>query len=121
MRLHNGCVAIAVDDKTGKIVAFAMHKTEHIVVLTSNKTYGSTHIPRRLKTGYPEVGVNLNIAEREHSHGNAANLVVSVADKVALVVVNGHQVTFFYVVHASNCPRENPGVESLERFLFASL
>ena len=69
----------------------------------------------------PRAGVDFCVVESENTNGNAANLIVSVADEVALVVVNSHQVTFFYVVHASNCPRENPGVKSLERFLFTSL
>ena len=122
MRLHNGCVAIAVDDKTGKIVAFAMHKTEHIVVLTSNKTYGGTHIPCRLKTGYPEVSVNLNIAEREHSHGNAANLIHTHGDEVTRRGHHSYNLALLYtIVDVSNCSGEDPRMEALKAFLLTFL
>ena len=97
-----------------------MHQAESIVVGTA-QSESLTHLESLGESLHKKCGVDFCIVESENTHGNAANLIVSVADEVALVVVNSHQVTFFYVVHASNCPRENPGVKSLERFLFTSL
>ena len=118
--LHHSRRAVNVDHQARQEIAFAMHQAESIVVGAAQPE-SLTHLVCLCKALHKKCGVDFCVVESENTHGDAANLIVSVADEVALVVVNSHQVTFFYVVHASNCPRENPGVKSLERFLFTSL
>jgi hypothetical protein len=44
MGLHYGILGVNVNDKAGKIVALAMHKTIGVVVLHSGHTYAFAHI-----------------------------------------------------------------------------
>ena len=61
----------------------------------------------------PEGGINLNIAEREHSHGDGPLLVVADGDEIARIGHYAHHVTLLNAfLHALNGSGEHPRMEA---------
>ena len=63
MGLNYGSVAIDVDDKAWKIVAFAMHKAVGIGVVRLSKTECHAHIVCRFEAFVPERAVDRTVGE----------------------------------------------------------
>ena len=120
--LHHGSRTIAVDNETRQVISLAMHQSIGVVVWISGDTYRQTHLVSRLQSGAPEFVVDIHIAEREHSHGDGTDLIVTDGDEVASRSENPYGFTFLYIiVHALDSAGEYPWMESLERFFFSFL
>ena len=66
--------------------------------------------------------IDISIIKREHTHSDAPDLEVSVADETAIMAVDCHQVALLDgVIGMRNGSAEHPRMESLQRLLLASL
>ena len=120
MGLHHGCSAINVDYQAGQKVAFAMHQSESIVI-RSEQSKCLPHFVGFGEAAKEKVAVDFRIVEGKNAHGNAPYLEMAVTNKVALMVVNRNQITFFHLIHPSYSAGKHPRMKTLERLFFAAL
>ena len=73
-----------------------MHQSERVVVGTAYESDGLAHLPCRSQARGPELSVNLNVAEREHTHGDAAYLEHSDSNEIARGCDDTHQFAFLH-------------------------
>ena len=112
--LDDGCAAIDVDDQSGQEVALTMDEAEGVVV-GAHQPEGLPHTPCLSEAVAIEVVVDSGVAPRKDAYHNAAHLEVSVADVGAIAGEHRDDVAFLDSgVGMSDCPREHPGVKSLE-------
>ena len=122
MRLHNSRVAVAVDNKSRKIVALAMNKTECIVVVASNQANSLAHLPCRSQSCLPKLSIDGYVAERKHAYSYAANLEHADSYKVASRCENTYNLALVHVVvYVGYRARENPWVETFKALFLTFL
>ena len=120
--LHHGCIAIAVDDESRQVVALAMHQSERVVVGTAYESDGLAHLPCRSQARGPELSVNLNVAEREHTHGDATYLEHSDSNEIARGCDDTHKFAFLHAfVHIGYGSGEYPRMKALQTLFLAFL
>ena len=121
MRLHDGRLAVHVDDKTGQAVALAVDKAVNVVVATPHEAQRLAQAERLGQTLCPKRGIDCHIFEREHPYGNRADLVVSDGEENARLVEHPHGVAFD---DARICPgygaREYPRMKALQAVGFSA-
>jgi len=81
--LHHGGGTITVDDETRQIVALTVYESVGIVALVVGYAYGYTHLQRRSQAALPELGVNLDLTEGQHSDGDGTYLIVATGEEIA--------------------------------------
>ena len=84
MGLHDGRLAIDIDDESRQQVALAMHKTVGVVIRIVGNADGLAHFQRRTEARGPEAGIDGYIAKRQHTDGNRTGLIVSDSDEITL-------------------------------------
>ena len=132
--LHDGCLAIAVDDQSGEVVALAVYEAVGRVdalaemfategsLLRAIDADGLAHLPGRGEAALPEVVVDGHIVEREDADGNGSHLDVAHAEETAVEAYHAHHVALFEpVVHAGNGTTKHPRMETAQRLLLAFL
>ena len=97
MGLHDGRMVVEVDDKTGKIIAFAMYKAAGIVVFRTDKAECLTQVARYSETAYPEIVVYLFFLERKDTHGYTAYLIMSGSYVLFVGRINFYYFSFFRI------------------------
>ena len=120
--LHNGSVAIYVNDETGQVIALAMYEAIGVVIVAILKTNASTHIVGHTQTLYIERFVDLDRRKRQDAHCYATNLVVSHTHKVALPIFYGNDITLYRLtVNTLYGTRKHPWVKTTERVFLSGL
>jgi len=116
--LHDSRLAIHVDDQSGQRIALAVHESEGVVRGISGNADNQSHVQSRTQSAHPELAVDGFVLEREHPHGNAANLPMTDGDELALRGQHTHPLTFLRLsLDALHGTREHPGMEAAETFL----
>ena len=122
MSLHDGRGAIDIDDQPRQVVALAVDQSEGVVLRIVCHPHAPTGVQRHLYAAAPESVVDGFLNEREHAHGDAADLPMSYGDEFALGGEHTHEVSLgrllFEVV---NGPGEDPGMEAAQGFVLAAL
>ena len=114
MSLHHGSFAVAVDYETRQIVALAMHQTIGVVVGIVGNAKAAANLKSRSKTSCPEVVVDFNISERQHSYGDRTNLEMAYGEEVATCRQHSHNIALSnIVVTTENSSREYPRMKTL--------
>ena len=90
MGLHNGRLAIDIDDESWQTVAFAMDEAVDVAALAFGEVEGKAQGVGFAEACGPEGFVNRFALEGEHAHSDGTNLVVPNGQKVALGIVNLH-------------------------------
>lgn len=83
--LHHGRFAIAVDDKSGKVVSLAMNESEGIVVCHIGQTDGTTHLQGGIEATEPESIIDDNLFKSKHADSYRADLVMAHTDMFTLM------------------------------------
>ena len=91
MGLHHGCLAIDVDDKTGKVVALTMDESVGVVDGIVDDANGTAHRKRRLELLMPKGIVNDFVGKGQHTDGYGAYLIMTDGDEVA---TGGHHTDY---------------------------
>ena len=113
--LHDGCVAVDVDDEAGEVVALAVYKTVGVVVVARRDACALTEVVGGGDAAVPEGLVDGLVIEGEDAHGDAAHLHVTACDELMVVCVHCHHVALLgFALDALDGARENPGVEALQ-------
>ncbi len=82
--LHDCRAVVYVDDQPGEPVAFAVYEAVAVGLGRFDQTEGTAHVERHADAVLPPCGVDgLRLVEREDTHGDGADLVVSAGDEVA--------------------------------------
>ena len=92
MGLHDCRLSIDIDHQSGQVVALAMNQSVGGIVGIVGQTNGDAHVQCRRETGIPEGIVDLDIAERQHTHGNGALLIMADSDETAISAQDTHQI-----------------------------
>ncbi len=122
VRLDHGCLAIAVDDKSWKIVTLSVNKPVSIVIRVISDSYADTHVQGRRNALLPEIGIDKNILKRQYTNCDRSLLVVPHGNEIAVGIDNPYDVTFLdAIIHSLDSTGEDPWMEPLERFVFAFL
>ena len=119
MGLHDGCAAVDVNHKAGKVVSFAVDEAIGIGLRVAREGDGAAQGVGGTDALLPESAVNGSVREREYAHHDAAYLVVSDGEECAVVTDYAHEVallrTAAYGVYR---PGEYPRVETQHVFFF---
>lgn len=119
MRLHNGGVAIDVNDESREGIALTMNESERVVVVSFKIERLSQFISFG-NAACPEGIVNVTRCERKDANGNGTNLVMSKTEKTTIEGTNLDDVALTRrVAHVLDGTRENPGMETKQRLFFA--
>ena len=119
--LHHGRLAIAVDDQSRQVVAFAVYKPVGVVLRIVGYSDGDTHLQGRSQAALPKLPVNLHVTERKHAHGDGAYLVVAHGDETAVFCQHTHDVAFpDAFIHPQDGTREHPGMKAEQALFFSS-
>ena len=122
--LHHGGAVVDVDDEAGQAVALAMHEAEGIII-GSDEAQGAADVVGRLQPAQEEAVVELRLVEREDTHGDRANLILTQGQKLAVARHHAHPVALLGIAvvdyNLLDGPREDPGVEPPERLLLVRL
>ena len=115
MSLHYGSIAIAVDNESWQVVALAMYQSERVIIVTSDESDSLAHLPSRLQSRLPELGIDFHVTKREHTHGYAAYLEHADSNKIARRGNDTHQFAFLHaLVHIGYGSREYPRMKALQ-------
>ena len=121
MGLHDGCLAIDIDNQSRQVVALAVHQAVGVVLRVVGNADGTTHLKGRTKARLEEDIVNGHIVEGQYPDGDGALLIVAYGDEIAR---NGHYTNYFTLfyplVHRLDGTGENPRMEPSEA-LFLTL
>jgi hypothetical protein len=110
-------MVVEVDDKAGKIVAFAVYKAAGIVGLCSDKAESLTEVTRNGETVYPEIVVDLFFLECEHTYGDAAYLIVSGSYVLLVGCIYFNYLSFFRIaLYTGYSAGKHPWVKAEKRF-----
>ena len=115
--LHDGRLAVAVDDQSGQVVAFSVYESVGVVVGIVGNADADAHVESGLQAFVPERFVDGPFVEREHAHGDASDLVVSRGDVFSACGYHAYGLTFLNaVVAAGNGTRKHPWMKASEAF-----
>ncbi len=121
MSLHDGSMAIDVDDESGKVVAFAMNETVGIVLRVVDQSDAATHINGCTKSATIEISIYRLVVESKYTDHDASDLEMSGTDIFAFRVSDLDDFALFrlavVVVDGSG---EYPRMETVEGFFFTS-
>ena len=90
MRLHDGRLAIDVDDQSGQVVTLTMYQTIGVSLTGIGQSDGLTNGQGRRKAPFPEIIVNRFVIKSEHPHSNASHLPMSFTQETSLAVHHLH-------------------------------
>ena len=122
MGLHDGCVTIAINNQSRKVVPLAMHKAISVVLRTVSDSYSNAHLQGRLKGSTPKGNVDTLIVKTQYPYSDRAYLVMANGDKLSVGSDNSYNFAFFYsLICMVDGSRKYPRVKTLETFLLASL
>ena len=120
--LHDGGLAVAVDDEPGEVVALAVDKPVCIVVGIVGNADVEAHGQGGGEAFLPEFIVDGDVAEGQHAHGDGSYLIMANGDEIATCGDDTHDVAFGdAVVDMLNGSGEHPGMEALEALFLAFL
>ena len=115
MGLHDGGLAIDIDDESGQQVALAMHETVGVVLRIIGHADGNAHPKGRLQAGIPELVVDGHIVERQDAHGDGTGLIVAYGQKGTVAADDPDHLTVGEVaVSLLDGSREHPRMEAQE-------
>ena len=97
MGLQHGSVAVHIHDESRQEVAFAVHKTVGVVVM-SNQVEGLAHLERFVEALGIEPVIDFGIAPCQDSHCDASYLIVAYAYLSAVACDDTNDVALFDVV-----------------------
>ena len=119
MGLHDGCMVVEVDDKSGEIVALAMYEAACVVLLSVDETEGLTEVACHTEATYPELVIDFFFLECEYTDGYAAYLIVSGCYVLLVGSIDFDYLSFFGIAfHTGYGSGEHPWVETEEGFFF---
>ena len=97
-----------------------MHKAESIVVV-AKQIKAFAHRECCKQAVEIKIFINFSIAPSKYSHGNAANLEMSVAYVASVVRHHANQIALFHsLFNVGNSSGEHPWVKAEQRFFLAS-
>ena len=112
MGLHDGGGAVDIDHQSWQEISLAMHEAKGVVVLAL-QPQGLAHAVSVLQAFGVEGLIDGRVVKCEHSHCNAADLAVAVADERSVVGIYRYQVALLdRIVGCCDGPREYPGVKA---------
>ena len=119
--LHDGSMAIDIDDESWQQVALTMNEAVGVVVGIVGNTDGSAHLIGRLQARSPEFIVDLTVGKREHTHSDGARLIMTYGDEIATRGDHTHDVALVdTLIGLLDGPGKHPGVEA-QQTLFLTL
>lgn len=122
MELGDGHSGVDVDDKSGKVVAFAVNKAVNIVVRVTDEPDSPAQIISPGDPFFPEGIVDFFFFKGQDADGDGTHLVVPGGEVLVLCVVDFYEVAFLDVAfHAGYRPGEYPGVVAEEGTVFSRL
>lgn len=121
--LHDGRVAVDVNNEARQAVAFAMDETETVCLGVAGEADATTHIVGCLQTTVPEGGIDgFMLVEGEHAHGDTAYLYVAPRQEGAVRRHDTDQVALIRLAFDMvNGSAEHPWVKTAQRLFFSSL
>ena len=119
MALHDGGRGVDIDHKTRQRVALAVDEAVAGRICAIRKAQRATHVVGYGNAVIPPRLVNLLLFEGEYTHGNRADLVVTLGDKLPATGIDLDQRAFAYLLlffgfDMVDGTRENPGVTAQE-------
>ena len=122
MCLHHRRVAIYIDHEAGQTVALSVNEAIRVVVAAACQPEHPTHPTGRPYPFRPKRMINRHRLEREQTHGNASDLIVSDTEERPPGTVHFDQVAFTrFPFDMSNGTGENPRMKTQHRFLLLRL
>ena len=119
--LHDGRLAIDVNDQSRQQVALAVHQAVGVVLRIVGQADGQPHLQGGSEATAPERLVDGFVTKGEHPHGDGTHLIVTDSDEIAMTVDDTHHFAFAdALVGLLDGPREHPGMEAEQTLLLAS-
>ena len=120
--LQDGSRTIDIDDQSRKVIAFAMHEAEGVVLGIVCHSHATPCIESHLEAMLPEGIIDGFIVEGQHAHGYGPYLPVSYGNELTFSGEHTHEVALCRLtLEMMDGPGENPRMEAAERFVLAAL